>query len=161
MLALLSIFVVARVAADPALLGGVRDSLDDQQATVASLAAAATALSATLSLVPGDALSPLADQLADISGWFVVVIAAIILQKILITVADPIAFGLVMPLACALGIVATYSRRPGFRAMGLRFAAFGLVLCFAVPTSIVISNTLTSTCADLSSAVAAADDAAD
>lgn len=49
---------------------------------MAGLAAGATALSATLSLVPGDALSPLVDQLADMSGWFVVVIAAIILQKI-------------------------------------------------------------------------------
>ncbi len=160
-LALLSIFVLARVAIDPGLLGGVRDSLNDQQATVGGLAAGATALSAALSLVPGESLAPLANQLADVSGWFVVIIAAIILQKILITVAGPIAFGLIVPLACALGIVAAYSRRPGFRAMGIRFAAFGLVLCFAVPASIVISNALTNTYADLSSAAAAADDAAD
>lgn len=160
-LALVSIFVLARVATDPILLGGVRDSLDDQQATVGGLAAGATALSAALSLVPGESLAPLANQLADVSGWFVIIIAAIILQKILITVAGPITFGLIVPLACALGIAAVYSRRVGFRAMGIRFAAFGLVLCFAVPASIVISNALTSTYAGLSSAAAAADEAAD
>lgn len=75
--------------------------------------------------------------------------------------AGPIAFGLIVPLACALGVVAVFSRRAGLRAMGIRFAAFGLVLCFAVPASIMISNALTSTYADLSSAAAAVDEAAD
>ncbi|WP_299091334.1 hypothetical protein [uncultured Microbacterium sp.] len=159
--AVLSIFVLSRLTADPVLLGGVRNSLNDQQATVGGLAAGATALSAALSLVPQGALEPLANQLADVSGWFVVIIASIILQKILITVAGPVAFGLIVPLACVLGIIALYTRRVAFRSLSIRFAAFGLVLCFAVPASILISNALTSTYAGLTSAGAAAEDAAD
>lgn len=159
--AVLSIFVLARFSADPVLLGGVRDSLDEQQATVGSLAAGATALSAALSLVPQGALEPLANQLADVSGWFVVIIASIILQKILITVAGPAAFGLIVPLACLLGIIALYTRRVAFRSLAIRFAAFGLVLCFAVPASIVISNALTSTYAGLTSAAAEAEQVAE
>jgi len=160
-LALVSIFILSRVASSPEVLGGVRESLDSQQATVSGLALGATGLSALISLVPGDALTPVADQLADVSGWFMVVIAAIILQKILVTVAGTIAFTLVIPLACALGVVYVYTRRESLRSLALRFAVFGLVLCLAVPGSIAVSTALTATYADITAAAQLADETSD
>ncbi|MFT4219819.1 MAG: hypothetical protein QM611_04805 [Microbacterium sp.] len=128
---------------------------------MSGLAAGSTALSAALSLVPDDMLTPVADQLADVSGWFVVIIAAIILQKILVTVSGGIAFTVIVPLACVLGIVAVYSRRAALRSLAIKLAAFGAVLVLAVPGSIAVSDALTSTYADAAAAASAADEAAD
>lgn len=156
--ALISIFVLARIASSPQVLSGVHESLDSQQATVSGLAVGATALSAALSLVPEDALTPVANQLADVSGWFMVIIATIILQKILVTVAGPIAFAVFIPLACVLGILYAYSRKDSLRSLGLRFAAFALVLFLAIPSSIWVSTMLTSTYTDITQAANAAED---
>lgn len=156
-----SFFILAPVASDPNTLSGVRASLDSQQSTVTGLAGTATAIAAGLSVVPGDALTPVADKLIEVSGWFVVIIVTIFVQKILVTVAGSIAFALIVPIACALGIVAIYSRRVGFRTLAIKLAAFAIVLAFAVPASIWASTALTETHAQAVLAANAAEDLAE
>jgi hypothetical protein len=158
-LALISVLLLTRVASSPQVMGGVQETLDGQQATVSTLAASSTALSAALSVVPGDALGSVADKLAEVSGWFVIIIASIILQKILVTISGTVAFGFIIPLACLLGVAFIYLRRPGLRSLSLRFAALGLVICIAVPASILISSALTTTYAEVEEASAAAAEA--
>lgn len=161
LLGLLSFFVLAPVASDPGTLSGVRSSLDSQQATVTGLAGTSTAIAAGLSVVPGDALTPVADKLIEVSGWFVVIIVAIFVQKILVTVAGSVAFMVIVPLACTLAIVSIYSGRLVFRSLALKLAAFAVVLALAVPASIWASTALTDTHAQATAAANAAEDAAD
>lgn len=149
------------MASDPSTLSSVRASLDSQQSTVTGLAGTATAIAAGLSVVPGDALTPVADKLIEVSGWFVVIIVAIFVQKILVTVAGSIAFAVIVPIACVLGIVAIYSKRVVFRSLALRLAAFAVVLALAVPASIWASTALTATHASVATAANAVEDAAD
>ncbi|WP_167043491.1 hypothetical protein [Salinibacterium sp. ZJ454] len=159
--ALLSIFVLAPIASNPETLSGVRESLDSQLATVTGFAAGATALSAALSFIVDDGMTPIANQLAELSGWFMVIIAAIVLQKILVTVAGSIAFTIIVPLACALGIAYVYSGREALRSLALRLAAFSLVLFFVIPGSIWVSTALTATHAGITSSASAADSASE
>lgn len=136
LLGVVSFLVLAPLASDPNTLSGVRASLDAQQATVTELAGTATVIAAGLSIVPGDALSPVADKLIEVSGWFVVIIVTIFVQKILITVAGSIAFMVIVPLACILAIASIYSGRAALRSLSLRLATFAVVLALAVPASI-------------------------
>lgn len=158
---IVSFFILAPVASDPTTLSGVRASLDSQQSTVTGLAGTATAIAAGLSVVPGDALTPVADKLIEVSGWFVVIVVTIFVQKILVTVAGSIAFALIVPIACMLGIVSIYSRRVGFRTLAIKLAAFAIVLAFAVPASIWASTALTETHAQAALAANAAEDLAE
>lgn len=143
-LGLLSFFVGARLAAAPTFVNGVRESLDSQEATVATMAASSTALSAALSAIPTDALMPLAQRLADLSGWFMVILASIILQKIFFTAAGFLSFKIVFPIACALGIASVYGRSVAARAIAQRLAVLGVVLFAAVPGAIWFSGQLTA-----------------
>ncbi|WP_248147250.1 hypothetical protein [Microbacterium aoyamense] len=146
MVGAISIFVVAPLASSPSTLSGLQGSLDEQQSTVTGLAVGATGIAAGLSFVPDDFQpTPVMDKLVAVSGWFVVIIAAIILQKMLITVSGAIAFAFIIPIACALAVVYIYSRRIAFRAIALKIAALGIVLFAAVPASIWVSSTLTTT----------------
>lgn len=160
-LGVLSFFVLAPVASDPGTLSGVRASLDSQQATVTGLAGTSTAIAAGLSVVPGDALTPVADKLIEVSGWFVVIMVAIFVQKILVTVAGSVAFMVIVPLACGLAIASIYARKPAFRFLALKLAAFAIVLSLAVPASIWASTALTDTHAAAAAAANAAEEAAD
>ena len=78
------------------------DSLQAKQETVLELTAASTAASAAITLLPGDTATPIADKLADLSGYFLIVLCAIFLEKYLLTITAGAAFRLLFPLACLL-----------------------------------------------------------
>ena len=62
------------------------DSLQAKQETVLELTAASTAASAAITLLPGDTATPIADKLADLSGYFLIVLCAICLENYLLTI---------------------------------------------------------------------------
>ena len=85
-LALVSFFPVAQKMSQPQTFSHAIESLDKKQETVLELTAASTAASAAITLLPGDAATPIAEKLADLSGYFLIVLCAIFLEKYLLTV---------------------------------------------------------------------------
>ena len=73
-LALASIFGVAKLTTDPAFYQKSIAALEEKQETVLELTAASTAASAAITLLPGDTATPIADKLADLSGYFLIVL---------------------------------------------------------------------------------------
>ena len=71
-LALASIFGVAKLTTDPAFYQKSIAALEEKQETVLELTAASTAASAAITLLPGDTATPIADKLADLSGYFLI-----------------------------------------------------------------------------------------
>lgn len=91
-LALASIFGVAKLTTDPAFYQKSIAALEEKQETVLELTAASTAASAAITLLPGDTATPIADKLADLSGYFLIVLCAIFLEKYLLTITASAAF---------------------------------------------------------------------
>lgn len=102
--ALLSIFAVGKRASDPAYHQASIDALAEKQETVLELTAASTAASAAITLLPGDTATPIAEKLADLSGYFLIVLCAIFLEKYLLTITSCVSFTILIPAACALAI---------------------------------------------------------
>ena len=90
--ALLSIFAVGKRASDPAYHQASIDALAEKQGTVLELTAASTAASAAITLLPGDTATPIAEKLADLSGYFLIVLCAIFLEKYLLTITSCVSF---------------------------------------------------------------------
>ena len=86
--AVLSFCVIAKYASSPTMKINAHaiQSLDDKKTTALELTAAATAASAAITLIPGDAGTPIADKLADLSSYFLIVVCAIYLEKYLVTI---------------------------------------------------------------------------
>ena len=101
-LALVSFFPIAQKMSQPQTFSHAIESLDKKQETVLELTAASTAASAAITLLPGDAATPIADKLADLSGYFLIVLCAIFLEKYLLTITAGAAFRVLLPLACLL-----------------------------------------------------------
>ena len=95
--ALLSIFAVGKRASDPAYHQASIDALAEKQETVLELTAASTAASAAITLLPGDAATPIAEKLADLSGYFLIVLCAIFLEKYLLTITSYVSFTILIP----------------------------------------------------------------
>lgn len=144
-IAALSILVVARATTDPSFHQASLAALEEKQSTVLDLTAAATAGSAAITLLPGDLATPIAEKLADLSGYFLIVLCAIFLEKYLLTITAGAAFYLLVPAACGLAAVNAFLHKDGLRRLALRLAAFGLAVALVVPASIWVSGLIERT----------------
>ena len=144
-LALVSFFPIAQKMSQPQTFSHAIESLDKKQETVLELTAASTAASAAITLLPGDAATPIADKLADLSGYFLIVLCAIFLEKYLLTIMAGAAFRVLLPLACVLLAASLFFYRDTLRMIAKKLALFGLALVLIIPTSVWVSDTIEDT----------------
>ena len=150
--AIISFFPIAKMATDPARYARTIAALDEKKQTVMELTAASTASSAAITLIPGDVATPLADKLADISGYFVIVICALYLEKYMLTILGYVAFKILLPGACVIIALGLLQKRPSTRESlirtGLKAALFGIALFLIVPASVKVSDMISATYQD-------------
>ena len=73
-LALVSVFVIAKRATDPQSYKNTIQSIDDKKATVMGITTATITASTALAAIPGDATTPIANQIMEISTYVFVVV---------------------------------------------------------------------------------------
>ncbi len=141
----LSFFVVAKWATNVETYRRTIASLDEKKQNVMELTAASTAASAAITLIPGDVATPIATKLADISGYFVIVICALYLEKYLLTILGFAAFRILIPLGCFFVILTAFSRRPFFRDTAVKLFMFAAAIVLIVPASVKVSDMIDTT----------------
>lgn len=140
LIAVLSFFVIARIVSAPDFSASTIKSLDNKKVTVMKLAATAAASSTAISLIPGDAGMPIANQIAELTSYFIIILGAILLEKMLITVVGYVSFTYIIPFACLLGVANLYIRYDVLRNLAIKLAIFGIILFIAIPVSIKASD---------------------
>lgn len=139
------------------------ERLDAKKETVMSLSVGSATASAVISMIPDDTCTPIADQLAGISKDFAVVLAAILLEKYLLTTLGFVFFGFVAPaclIACAVGILMPHRLRARDFVLfaAIRLLVVGGVVWGSVPASIFLTDRIEETYeASISAAIDSAD----
>ena len=121
------------------------ESLEDKKSTVMELAASATAASVAVSMLPGDTATPIADKLADLSFYFVIILSAIFLEKYLLTITGYATFMILIPLACLLLIVHVWIGNETLKYAARKMIAFGILLFMIIPVSVKVSDMIETT----------------
>lgn len=149
-LALVSAFPLADHFGNPATYAGQISSLNAKASTVSALVASSTTASVLVTVAPGDIGTPIAEKLVDLSTDFAVVLAAIYLEKYLLTILGMASFRVLIPLG--LGAVAlTAACAPDSRwrhtwsKLSFKLLVFSLAALLVVPTSIWVSDTIQAT----------------
>ncbi len=142
---LLSVFACGKHYSSPDAYVKSIQYLDSKKTTVLELAGATTAASVGISAIPGDAATPIADKLADLSTWFMLIVCALFLEKYLVTIAGSATFYILIPAACILYILYVFIHKESCRKAASKILAFGLAIFLLVPASVYISNTIEST----------------
>ncbi len=143
--AVISIFVLARLASSTKFYANTIEALEEKQETVIELTAASTAASAAITLLPGDTATPIAGELAELSKYFMVVICAILLEKYLLTIIGYVTFAVLLPAACLIYSLNVFLKRDGLRLIVKKLLILGITIMAAVPGSILISDLVEST----------------
>ena len=145
LVAILSITVIGKYASAPENHQKTIASLDEKKQTVMELTAASMVTSALITLLPGDTATPIAEKMADVSGYLLAVLCAIYLEKYLVTITGYVAFTYLIPIACGLWIFNLIFANTTVRKLAAKLAVFGLAISFVVPASVKISDLIGDT----------------
>ena len=77
---ILSMTVVSKVASDPENHKKTIESLDEKKEDVLKLTATSAAASTALAAIPGDATTPVANKLADLTSYFLIILMVVFLE---------------------------------------------------------------------------------
>ena len=141
----LSMTVVQKAASDPENHTGTIEALDEKKADVLKLTASSAAAATALAAVPGDATTPVANKLADLTSYFLIVLMVVFLEKYLVTLTGYATFFILIPLACVLLGIGICAERPFLKVLARKVAAFGLVLFLIIPISMHVSGMIEAT----------------
>ena len=145
LVAILSVTVIGKYASAPENHQKTIASLDEKKQTVMELTAASTVTSALITLLPGDTATPIAEKMADVSGYLLIVLCAIYLEKYLVTITGYVAFTYLIPAACVLWILNLFFENATVRKLAAKLAVFGLAIFLVVPASVKISDLIGDT----------------
>ena len=145
LVAAVSVFVISGYASSPQFHATTIASLDEKTGTVLELTAASAAASAAITLLPGDTATPIADKLAELSSYFLIVISAIYLEKYLTTITGYAAFVILIPAACILLSVNVFARKEMIRRVAWKLTVFGLAVALVIPASVRVSDMIDET----------------
>lgn len=139
-------FPLATLFSTPGTYAKTAETLDGQKDVALGLVASTTAASAAVSAIPGDAGTPIAEQLADLSGKLAVILAVIYLEKFLMTTFGLLAFRIFIPVSCALLAWRFCLRRSSpTRGVLLSLSVKLIVVALALATLVPVSTWLTDT----------------
>ena len=147
-LALVSAVPVATHFSAPEAYTSVNETLDSQKSTALGLVATATTASVAVSAIPDDVGTPIANQLADLSGKLAVVLAIIYLEKFLLTTFGLIAFRWFVPagilfLCLWMWLRGRWSPSRVLFVWGVKLLVVALALVTLVPVSTGITQNIT------------------
>lgn len=144
-IALILIFVISPAITSPQFHASTIEYLDGKGETVMEFAAVTASVSAGLSAIPGDAATPIADQLAQMSVYFLIVMCALYLEKYLIVITGCLSFKFLMPAACILLSVYFFTDKQKIKQLAVKLFVFSLAIFIAVPVSVKASKMIEET----------------
>lgn len=140
LVALISFFGLSKIYSNPDTFAKTVQVLDEEKNTVAKLSAASYAAAAAIDLIPGDAGKSISEALVDVAGYFVLIFAAIYLEKILLAIGGVAAFKVLIPIGCILLALFIVSRKEPLKKAAVKAITLGLVVFLLVPASVWISQ---------------------
>ena len=141
----LSMTVVSKAASNPENHKKTIEALDEKKADILKLTATSAAASTAIAAIPGDATTPIANKLTDLTSYFLIILVVIFLEKYLVTLTGYATFSILIPAACVLFAAGIGFNRTVLKIVAAKIAAFGLVIFMIIPFSMNVSAMIEKT----------------
>lgn len=146
--AAVSFFIVTAKLPESDFVRDSLESVEDSSDTVMKFSAATLSTSLAISALPDDFGTPLADTLADMNIYFIVILVVLFFEKILIQFGIKAAFTILIPLACLTGAVFVLTKKQLLKGLAVRLCILGLAVALVVPCSTHLSGIVASELTD-------------
>lgn len=118
------------------------DYLDKKEKTVLTITAASATASVVLAALPSDATTPVAEKLADVTGYMAGVLVIVYLEKYLVSVIGTFAATWLIPVSLGLLILYFIFRKKWLQSLGIRILLLSALLMSIVPLSVAFSKSV-------------------
>lgn len=140
LVAALSFFVVTAKMPETTFVKSSMESVEESSDTVMKLSAATLSTALAISALPDDFATPLAQSLSDMNIYFIAILVILFLEKILVRYGIQLAFAVLIPLACLIGVISVLTKKTFLKGFAARLCALALALAFVVPCSTHVTN---------------------
>lgn len=144
-IAIISFTVISKYATSVEVHSSSIAALEDKKVKAMELTAGVAATSTAISALPGDAATPIAEQVSDLTGPLLIVVCAIYLEKFLLTTIGLVSFKFLLPFACLLGIIYIFSTKTVVKALAIKFGVFALAISLVIPVSVKVTELIETT----------------
>lgn len=141
-LTVFSFFVASSKASKLPVFEKSVSTLEESKSVVMKVTGATIGLSFIISMLPDDWGTPLADTIADLNKYFVLLLGMLFLEGLLISKGIPVTFKVLVPIALLLLIAYLLTKKKILKVIAKKFIVLSLVVIFAVPCSTAISSWL-------------------
>lgn len=135
-----SLTYLRKKATDPKTYQKTIQSLDEKKTAITGVTAASAAASSALAAVPGDATTPIANQIVQMSSYLMIVVCVLVLEKSLITVMGFLAFRIIIPIACGCFAVYIFRKKDIWKTWTIKLSIFAIIVATVIPFSQKISD---------------------
>ena len=143
--ALFSFTVVSKYATTPENHMETLSYIEEKKEDVMTLSATATATSFSLTMLPDDSGSAIAQELARLSTYFVIILCTLYMETMLVTLTGYFSFKVIIPLACIMLILCIFTDNKIMKKLAYKLIAFALAFYMVIPTSVEISQLIEDT----------------
>ena len=144
-ISILSFAIFANYATSAKIHSVTINSLQEKQNTVLAISAVSATIAAGASLALGDRANAVSNKLLDLTGYFVIILCAIMLEKYLVTIMGFLSFKILIPIAGILFSFFTIFNKTLLRKYALKIFVFAVVSFFIIPLSVSISTLIENT----------------
>ncbi|MBR6677640.1 MAG: hypothetical protein IKL23_02780 [Oscillospiraceae bacterium] len=144
LVAALSFFVATKTIPESDFVKASLESVEQSSNTVMKFSAATLSTSLAISALPDDFATPLAESLTDLNVYFIAILTILFLEKTLILYGIKAAFALLIPLACAAGILFVAANKRFLKEFAVRLCILALTVAFVVPCSTHLTDHVTA-----------------
>lgn len=123
--------------------------LDEKKDDVVKITAGSAVVATTLALVPVKATDPLANKILDLTGYGVIIMSAIFLEKYLLTTICYVAFRIIIPIACLLFIAAVLLSKGDLLKFSCKLAVAALIFAMIIPGGAMLGKSVDATYKDV------------
>ncbi len=116
------------------------ESLEKSQDTVTKLTAVTLGISLVIDYLPDDYGSSLSKTLTDMDKYFVLLLAAIFLERIIAVEGSALAFTYLIPVACILYICSFIFKQKPVKVIANKIAILSLAIILVIPCSTHLGN---------------------
>lgn len=121
------------------------ESFDEKINTVMGLSAGSAIASTAISLIPGDAGTPIADQLANFSKYFLLVLSALYFEQYFALISGFIVSNIIIPAICLLLVFYLIFKNVKLKELAVKLVLAGLIIYLIVPCTVQITNLVSKT----------------
>lgn len=146
--AVLSFALVGTKMAKPEAYGNLNVTLDEKEKDVLKLVGTTGVVSAAITLLPDDLATPIAEKVADLGGYLLLVLCAVYAERYLLTITGFAAWKLLFPTAAILLAIHLWKPIPAMKQIAAKLLVLGLAIILVIPVSLKTGELIESTYAE-------------